>query len=655
MGQEPELIPRKVLFGNPERTSVKLSHDGAHISYLAPVDGVLNVWVAPVDVIEEARPVTGDTGRGIRVHFWAYNARYIMYLQDRDGDENWHVYAVNVETGESRDLTPYDGVQAIAKEGSPKFPDEVLIAINRRDPELHDLYRVNILTGASELIVKNDFGAVDIMSDRDLNPRLARVLTPEGGSNLLSLSESGEWEITMRLEDEDDLTTSPLYFDDDGRTLYTYDSRGRDTSALMSVDTETGAARELAVDDRVDVGETIEHPVTGRPQAVGFEYERFNWKVLDDSIAADIERIDDRDKGEFDVRSRTLDDSKWLIEYERDNGPKTYFFYKRETGELKYLFSDRPELESASLAPMHSANVRSRDGLDLLVYFTLPVGSTDEDPDRPSEPLPMVLRVHGGPWGRDSWGYDAEHQLLANRGYAVLSVNYRSSTGFGKAFINAGTLEWGGAMHDDLIDAVEWAVEEGIADRARVAIMGGSIGGYAVLVGLTFTPEVFACGVEMVGPSNLNTFLDNAPPYWIPIMTFFRSRIGDNTTEEGRRFLASRSPLSRVDSIVRPLLIGQGANDPRVTQAESDQIVNAMKERGIPVTYLLYPDEGHRFVRPENDLSFMAVAEAFLAKSLGGRYEPIGDDFQGSSIQVLAGAGGVPGLAEGLTSGKSDS
>ena len=655
MGQEPELIPRKVLFGNPERTSVKLSHDGAHISYLAPVDGVLNVWVAPVDVIEEARPVTGDTGRGIRVHFWTYNPCYVMYLQDRDGDENWHVYAVNVETGESRDLTPYDGVQAIVKEGSPKFPDEVLIAINRRDPELHDLYRVNILTGASELIVKNDFGAVDIMSDRDLNPRLARVLTPEGGSNLLSLSESGEWEITMRLEDEDDLTTSPLYFDDDGRTLYTYDRRGRDTSALMAVDTETGAARELAVDDRVDVGETIEHPVTGRPQAVGFEYERFNWKVLDDSIAADIERIDDRDKGEFDVRSRTLDDSKWLIEYERDNGPKTYLLYRRETGELQYLFSDRPELESAFLAPMHSANVRSRDGLDLLVYFTLPVGSTDEDPDRPSEPLPMVLRVHGGPWGRDSWGYDAEHQLLANRGYAVLSVNYRSSTGFGKAFINAGTLEWGGAMHDDLIDAVEWAVEEGIADRARVAIMGGSIGGYAVLVGLTFTPEVFACGVEMVGPSNLNTFLDNAPPYWIPIMTFFRSRIGDNTTEEGRRFLASRSPLSRVDSIVRPLLIGQGANDPRVTQAESDQIVNAMKERGIPVTYLLYPDEGHGFVRPENDLSFMAVAEAFLAKSLGGRYEPIGDVFQGSSIQVLAGAGGVPGLAEGLTSGKSDS
>ena len=648
MSQESELISRRVLFGNPERTSVKLSHDGARISYLAPVDGVMNVWVAPVGAIEEARAVTEDTGRGIRTHFWTYNPSYVMYLQDRDGDENWHVYAVNVETGESRDLVPFEGVQAVPKEGSPKFPDEVLIAINNRDPHLHDLYRVNILTGASELIVKNNFGAADIMSDRDLRPRLAAVLTPDGGSDVLSLSESGEWELTMRIDVEDDITTWPLYFDVDGRTLYVYDSRGRDTSALMAVDTETDEAEELAVDARVDVGETIEHPVTGRPQAVGFEYERFDWKVLDDSIKTDIERIDDKDRGEFGVRSRTLDDRKWLIEYVKDDGPKTYFLYERETGELQYLFSDHPELESASLAPMHSAVLKSRDGLDLMVYYTLPVGSTDEDPKRPSGPLPMVLRVHGGPTGRDSWGYDAEHQLLANRGYAVLSVNFRGSTGFGKGFTNAANLEWGGAMHDDLIDAVEWAVKQRIADPNRVAIMGGSYGGYAVLVGLTFTPEVFACGVDMVGISNLNTFLDNVPPYWEPIMTHFRSRVGDNTTEEGRRFLAERSPISRVDSIVRPLLIGQGANDPRVTQTESDQIVDAMKERGIPVTYLLYPDEGHGFARPENNLSYMAVAEAFLARCLGGRFEPIGDDLEGSSIQVLAGAGDVPGLAEGL-------
>ena len=655
MNQATGLIPRRMLFGNPRLTSVRLSHDGAWISYLAPVDGVMNVWVRPVDAIEEARPVTLDTTRGISTYSWCYNPSYVMYLQDRDGDENWHVYTVNVETGESRDLTPYDGVQAIPKESSPKFPDEALIAVNRRDPQMHDLYRVNILTGESELIVTNDFGAADIMSDRDFRPRLAAVLTPDGGSDVLSLSESGEWGITMRIDVEDDITTWPLFFDVDGRTLYVYDSRGRDTSALMAVDTETGEEEEIAVDVGVDVGETIEHPVTGRPQAVGFEYERFVWKVLDESIAVDIKRIDDKDKGDFSVRSRTLDDRTWLIEYEKDDGPKTYFLYERETGEMQYLFSDRPELESASLAPMHSAIVKSRDSLDLMVYYTLPVGSTEGDPERPTEPMPMVLRVHGGPTGRDSWGYDAEHQLLANRGYAVLSVNFRGSTGFGKGFTNAANLEWGGAMHDDLIDAVEWAVEEEIADPDRVAIMGGSYGGYAVLVGLTFTPEVFACGVDMVGISNLNTFLDNAPPYWKPIMTHFRIRVGDNTTEEGRRFLAERSPISRVNSIVRPLLIGQGANDPRVTQAESDQIVNAMTERGIPVTYLLYPDEGHGFARPENNLSYMAVTEAFLAKCLGGRFEPIGDDFKGSSIQVPAGADDVPGLAANLALVQVDS
>ncbi len=646
MSREPELISRRVLFGNPERTSVRMSHDGARISYLAPVDGVMNVWVGSVDAIEEARPVTQDTGRGIRDHFWTYNPSYVMYLQDRDCDENWHAYVVNVETGESRDMTPFEGVQAVPQPPSPKYPDEVLIGLNRRDPQLHDIYRVNIVTGASGVVVTNDFGAVDIMPDRELNPRLARVLTPDGGSKLLALAESGEWEVMMTIDAENDLTVSSLYFEDGGRTLYMYDGRGRDTSALMAVDMDTGEAEELAIDARADVGDTIEHPVTGRPQAVSFEYERVKWVVLDESIRDDVERIDDERKGQFDVRSRSRDDSKWLIEYTRDDGPITYFLYMQKSGNLKYLFSDRPELEDASLARMHTAVVKSRDGLDLTVFFTLPVASAGESVACPPAPMPAVLFVHGGPWGRDRWGYYSEHQLLANRGYAVISVNFRGSTGFGKRFINAGNLEWAGAMHDDLIDAVEWAVEEGIADSDRIAIMGGSYGGYAVLVGLTFTPDVFACGVEMVGISNLNTFMDNAPPYWIPIMTHFRSRVGDNTTEEGRRFLAERSPISRVDSIVRPLMIGQGANDPRVTQEESDQIVNAMKERGIPVTYLLYPDEGHGFARPENNLSYMAAAEAFLAKCLGGRYEPIGDDFEGSSIQVIEGAEDVPGLEQ---------
>ena len=642
--QGVDLIPRKTLFGNPERTAVTLSHDGTRVAYLAPVDGVLNVWVAPVEAIGDAKPVTRDRGRGIRHYLWSYHPGYFLYGQDRDGDEDWHVHAVEIDTGRTRDLTPYDGVQAIPHGLSDRFPDEVLIAVNRRDPQYHDLYRVHILTGESGLVVENDVGASQILADHDFNPRLAVVIPPVGGAQILSRSGPGAWEPFMTIGPEDDVTTGPLHFDATGRFLYLRDSRGRDTAALVALDTETGAVETLASDARADASHAINHPATHRPQAVAFEYQRVTWTVLDESVAADFERLADGDRGEFRPISRSLDDRTWIVAYDRADGPQAYYRYDRESGSLEYLFSNRPELERTVLAPMQSAVVRSRDQFDIVAYYSLPVGSTTGGADRPSEPLPAVLYVHGGPWSRDSWGYDPVHQLMTNRGYATISVNYRGSWGFGKAFVNAANGEWAGRMHDDLIDVVEWAVEQGIADPDRIAIMGGSYGGYATLVGLTFTPEVFACGVDLVGPSNLNTVLESVPPYWKPMLGMLRTRVGDNSTPEGRRFLAERSPLSRVDQIVRPLLIGQGANDPRVKQAESDQIVAAMTERGIPVTYLLYTDEGHGFARPENNLSFMAVAEAFLARCLGGRHEPVGDDFEGSSIQVVAGAEEVPGL-----------
>ena len=644
MKDNGDLIRRKTLFGNPERTAVTISHDGTRVAWLAPVDGVLNVWVAPVDAIGEAKPVTRDRGRGIRHYLWSYHPGCLLYGQDRDGDENWHVHAVEIETGRTRDLTPYEGVQAIPHGLSDRIPDEVLIGINRRDPQFHDLYRVHILTGESRLVVENDVGAIRLLTDHDFNVRLAAVIPPDGGVQILSRSGSGEWEPFMTIGPEDDVTTGPLHFDAAGRFLYLRDSRGRDTAALVALDTETGAVEPLASDAKADASQTIDHPATHRPQAVAFEYERVTWTVLDQSIAADFGRLADGDRGEVRSISRSLDDRTWIVAYDRADGPQAYYRYDRESGSLDYLFSNRPDLERAALAPMHSAIVRSRDQLDIVSYYSLPVGSTKDGADRPTEPLPAVLYVHGGPWARDSWGYDPVHHLMSNRGYAVISVNYRGSMGFGKAFVNAANGEWAGRMHDDLIDVVEWAVEQGIADRDRIAIMGGSYGGFATLVGLTFTPEVFACGVDLVGPSNLNTLLDSVPPYWKPMLGMLRTRVGDNSTADGKRLLAERSPLSRVDRIVRPLLIGQGANDPRVKQAESDQIVAAMTERGIPVTYLLYPDEGHGFARPENNLSFMAVAEAFLARCLGGRHEPVGDDFDGSSIQVKAGAEEVPGL-----------
>jgi dipeptidyl aminopeptidase/acylaminoacyl peptidase len=384
---------------------------------------------------------------------------------------------------------------------------------------------------------------------------------------------------------------------------------------------------------------------------VAYTYTRQRWAVLDNDIAEDFAFLPTVAEGDFDIQARTLDDTQWMVAYTIDNGPVHYYLYDRPTKQATFLFTNRQALEGLPLAKMHSAVIPARDGLKLVSYYTLPVGREETGGDlvRPVEPLAMVLLVHGGPWGRDGWGYHAIHQWLANRGYAVLSVNFRGSTGFGKAFVNAGNLEWGARMHDDLLDAVQWATDAGIADPDRVAIMGGSYGGYATLAGLTFSPETFACGVDIVGPSNLVTLLETVPPYWEPMMKVLTTRVGDHRTEAGRAFLRSRSPLTYVDNIQRPLLIGQGANDPRVKQAESDQIVQAMQAKQIPVTYVLYPDEGHGFARPENNLSFFAVAEAFLAQHLEERFEPIGEDFANSSISVPTGQEQIPGLANSLT------
>ncbi|MFN0134588.1 MAG: alpha/beta hydrolase family protein, partial [Phycisphaerae bacterium] len=352
--------------------------------------------------------------------------------------------------------------------------------------------------------------------------------------------------------------------------------------------------------------------------------------------------------GDFAVISRTLDDGQWIVAFEMDNGPARFYRFIRASGEAKFLFSNRSKLEGLPLARMQTPTIKSRDGMNLVSYLTLPTNVDVDAAGKPKQAPPMVLLVHGGPWARDAWGFNASHQWLANRGYSVLSVNFRGSTGFGKAFINAANREWAGKMHDDLLDAVAWAVKQGYADSQRVAIMGGSYGGYSTLVGLTFTPTVFACGVDIVGPSNLVTLLQSIPPYWAPMIETFSARVGDVRTEEGRKFLTERSPLTQVAKIQRPLLIGQGANDPRVKQAEADQIVTAMRDKNIPVTYVLYPDEGHGFQRPENRMSFNAVTEAFLARHLGGRAEPIGEDFQNSSISVPTGSDQVPGLKEAL-------
>ncbi|MFN4182904.1 MAG: alpha/beta hydrolase family protein, partial [bacterium] len=426
------------------------------------------------------------------------------------------------------------------------------------------------------------------------------------------------------------------------------DSRGRDTAVLEEIHIASKETKVLGEDPRADIVEIVMHPTEKTILAASFIYERKHWKPVEPAWEEAFSFLSRLIDGDFSVTSQTLDNRKWIVEYTMDNGPVRYYLYDTEEKEAQFLFTARPDMENLPLARMHPVIIPSRDGLNLVSYYTLPVWSDPDGNGSPEEPLPLVLVVHGGPWSRDFWGYHPWHQWLANRGYAVLSVNFRGSTGFGKKFLNAGNREWGGKMHDDLIDAVQWAIHQGIAEPSKIAIMGGSYGGYATLVGMTFTPEVFACGVDIVGVSNLVTFINSIPPYWKPLLDIIKTRVGDHTTEEGRKFLLSRSPITFVDRIQKPLLIAQGKNDPRVKETESQQIVDVMQKKGIGVTYVLYPDEGHGFARPENSISFTAITEIFLSRCLGGRYQPIGEDFQGSSLTVPAGAELIPGLNEAL-------
>ncbi len=643
---ETPLIPRDVLFGNPQRASVQISPDGQYLSYLAPVEDVLNVWVAPVGQPDAAKPITRDQGRGVRIYFWTFDGQRLLYLQDKDGDENWRVYSVDVKTTEVRDLTPLKGVQARVMGVSHKFPHEILIGLNDRDPQLHDVYRVSLETGERQLMLTNE-GFMSIVTDDDYRVRFASRTTPEGGREFLQ-RVGEEWKPFFTLTGEDAMTTDLAGFDKSGQILRLVDSRGRNTSAFTEISLADGKQTVVAEDSRADVSDAMSHPTEYTIEAVAFTYDRKQWKVLDAKLEADFAALRAVADGDFEVIGRTLNDQTWVVAYLLDNGPVKYYLYDRPTKKSKFLFTNRPALEKLTLARMHPVVIPARDNLKLVSYLSLPP-ETDADHDaRPEKPLPLVLMVHGGPWARDGWGYDPYHQWLANRGYAVLAVNFRGSTGLGKQFVNAANREWGGRMHDDLVDAVQWAVKEKIADPQKVAIMGGSYGGYATLVGLTFTPELFACGVDIVGPSSLVTLLESVPPYWKPMLDLFTARVGDHRTEPGRKFLLERSPLTRVEQIHRPLLIGQGANDPRVKQAEADQIVRAMQEKQIPVTYVLFSDEGHGFARPENNLAFNAVTEAFFGRHLGGRVEPIGDDFAGSSIAIPAGIDQVPGVADSL-------
>ncbi len=610
----PPLIPRELLFGNPERTSPRLSPDGKYLAYIAPDENnVLQVWLKTVGETDD-RKLTNDKKRGIRAFFWTYNTDQLIYAQDSDGDENWHLYLVDIQTNIVRDLTPFQGVLAQVINIDHHFPDQILVGLNLRNPQIFDVYKINLKNGAVEFHTENPGNIVSWTADANFQIRAASATTPDGGYDLLYRDTPEQaWELIRHWGPDEE--GGAAFFSNDGKTLYMVGNHDANAERLIALDLSSRQESVIAEDPQYDLGGLLAHPITRNIEAVSFYKDKEEWQVLDPSIEADLEAIKQiRPGAEFGI-GRTLNDDKWLISMVADDGPVYYYVYDRPSKTHTFLFTNKPKLEGLPLVPMEPISYAARDGLTIHGYLTKPMGI--------DHPVPTVMLVHGGPWARDTWGYDPEAQWLANRGYAVLQVNFRGSTGYGKAFVNAGNREWAAKMHDDLIDGVNWLIENHISQPDKIAIMGGSYGGYATLVGLTFTPDVFACGVDIVGPSNIITLMQSIPPYWEPIRANFYHRVGNLETEA--EFLKSRSPLFFVDRIQKPLLIGQGANDPRVKQAESEQIFDAMKQAGKPVEYALYTDEGHGFARPENRLHFYAIAEEFLAKYLGGRSEPVGE------------------------------
>mgnify|MGYP001826265538 CR=1 FL=1 len=642
------LIPRDHLFGNPTRSQGRISPDGAWLSWLAPKNGVMNIWIAPRSNPDEARLMTHSADRPIPQYMWSPDASAVLYVQDKAGDENFLLYRVDVESGEETTLTPFENTRVDIFGASDTIKDAILVGLNNRDPQYHDVHRLNLTTGELELVFENTKFA-GFLADDTLTLRMAMKQNGDGGMDYYQITgnaaEAAPFESTVM---EDSMTTSPAGYTTDGSILYWLDSRGRDTAALYAQDTATGEKTLIAEDDRADIGGSLRHQQTGEVLAYSATYLKTQWHALDAGIKASFDWINGQLDGETGVMSRTEDDRTWIIWNDPLNAPISSYIYDRDAETLTPFYTTRPELADAPLQTMHPVEITARDGLTLPSYLTLPTGSDQDGTGRPEAAVPMVLLVHGGPWARDTYGFSSTHQMLANRGFAVLSVNFRGSTGFGKGFINAGNKQWGLAMHDDLIDAVEWAIDEGIAKSDAVAIMGGSYGGYATLAGLAFTPETFACGVDIVGPSNLETLLGTIPPYWAPMVKIFHERMGDPGTPEGLEMLKAASPLHKADQITKPLLIAQGANDPRVKQDESDQIVGAMKDANIPVTYVLYPDEGHGFAKPDNSIAFFAIAENFLAQTLSDkgnvRAEPLGDVLEPSTAQIVEGAGNVQGL-----------
>ena len=631
----PPLIPREVLFGNPQIASVNLSPDGRWISYLAPDRGVLNLWVRDLDGQAPARVLTQQRDRPQMPGYWSADGRYLISFRDGDGDENTVLVRIDPRTGESQDLTPARGVKAVWIGADRDAPNELLVALNDRDPRFHDTYVIDLDSGERRLLYRStdDGREVSILwIDGAWNPVIRSQLLPDGGSaHELRLPGESEWRSFLKFDFDDTMTGSgPAGFSRDGQWLYGFLSSGDDLPRLVRWSREQlescGSDCTPEVMHRSSAGAlgvALSDLDTGRPTVLEEVDLRSRLVVLDPSVEPDMARLRQLAAGnDFAVVAKDLDGHRWLVAIGSDRQGPQYWLWDRQQDEIRKLFSVQPRLDDYQLAPMESLDLRARDGRRLPAYLTrTPLASG-------TEPQPLVLLVHGGPQARDFWGYSPTHQLLANRGYHALSVNYRGSIGFGKQHLLAGEGEWYAAMQDDLVDAVRWAIAEGIADPDRVAIMGASYGGYAALAGLTRDPELFAAAIAEVGPSNLRTLIDAIPPYWQSVRINLERMIGVGTVD-----LDAISPIHHVDRIQRPLLLGHGANDPRVKLSESESIATAMAKRKLPVDFVVFPDEGHGWTNPRNALAMTALKEAFLSEHLGGRAEPFGTTLEQSSMQ----------------------
>lgn len=630
----PPLIPREVLLGNPKRSQPAISPDGTRIAYLAPDDrGVLQIWIRTLGadddrcVSAESQPIQAyRLGSGVVNYEWSWDSGSILYGQDQDGDENYHTYVIDPETDHVRDLTPWQDVRCDYTITSAKRPGEMLAVLNVRDRKLMDVWRIDLRTGAANLEMENPGDVASWVADDDLVVRGARASTSDGGFELRArANDEASWDTLLKTSADE--WVFPLDFSQDGGAILLLSSVGGDTIRVVARDIEPAREREIASMDGFDAERVMIHPARHVVEAVAFEPGRRRWSVIDPTIAKDFEAIASLDDGDFRIVSRDLNDRNWIVAFEAPHRPIRYFLWERPQRKASFLFGHRPEFEQLQLAEMRPVKYRARDGMKLHGYLAIPPGLEAQN-------LPLVIYVHGGPWQRDYWRLNAWTQLLANRGYAVLQPNYRGSMGYGMKYLHAGDRQWGRAMQDDLTDAVKWTVAEGIADAKRVAIFGHSYGGYAALAGAAFTHEIYKCAIDMCGASNLFTLIKAFPAY-IAARSLWNTRVGNPDDPADHELLTNASPLFSADKIRIPLLIGQGANDTRVKQAESEQIVAAIEKSGGTATYVLYPDEGHGFIRPENRIDFLARVERFLAEHLGGRYEPMqGERIEGSSAIV---------------------